>query len=391
MATTIGNLITLDGQFTDWPLNDSVMRPVNTVAGYQIYGALLNDATLGKNYVIGINATVTTDPVIGANTFIYLNTDENRATGFSPFGSVGAEYSVQFSPDSNAVLQPYLYSVTSVAVATQLNGGTPLKFGASSNGESIEIAIPQTLLTPSGGAAPTSINFAALINNGAAALPGDFSNPPQYTITDPSALVTVNSAIKKVGIVYSATTAALYFGGGEVGKTAYADLFMAAQHQAEAAGVSYDLLTEADLTNVAKLSQYSALVFPDMEDVQSGQVSSIASALNQVVYNYHGPIITAGNFMTNDQTGAPLPGNSYANMQALLNVTLNGSGTATYAVTPDATALANHNPVMAGYTAGEHIGGASGQFAGTTAGLYNHTCYLNFSGVQPAGTRVVRY
>src|SRR6202048_1548741 len=385
MATTIGNLITLDGQFTDWPAADSLMRPVNTVAGYQIYGALLNDATLGKNYVIGINATVTTDPVIAANTFIYLNTDQNRATGFSPFGSVGAEYYVQFSPNSSGVVQPYLYSVTSAGVATQLNGGAPLNFGASSNGESIEIAIPQTLLTPSGGTAPKSINFVALINNGAAALPGDFSNPPQYTITDPSALVTVNSAITKVGIVYSATTAALYFGGPPAGKTAYAELFMAAQHQAEAAGVSYDLLSEADLTNVAKLSQYSALVFPDMEDVQSGQVSSIASALNQVVYNYHVPIITAGNFMTNDQTGAPLPGNSYANMQALLNVTLNASGTATYSVTADATALANHNPVMAGYTAGELIGGASGQFAGTTAGYYTNTGYLSFSGfTQPA-------
>src|ERR1700687_421629 len=135
MATTIGNLITLDGQFTDWPLNDSVMRRVNTVAGYQIYGALLNDATLGKNYVIGIDATVTTDPVIAANTFIYLNTDQNRATGFSPFGSVGAEYYVQFSPNSNAVLQPYLYSVTSAGVATQLNGGEPAKFGVSHNGD----------------------------------------------------------------------------------------------------------------------------------------------------------------------------------------------------------------------------------------------------------------
>src|SRR6202158_168840 len=385
MATTIGNLITLDGQFTDWPLNDSVMRPVNTVAGYQIYGALLNDATLGKNYVIGINATVTTDPVIAANTFIYLNTDENRATGFSPFGSVGAEYYVQFSPNSSGVVQPYLYSVTSAGVATQLNGGTPLNFGASSNGESIEIAIPQALLTPTGGTAPKSIDFAALINNGAAALPGDFSNPPQYIITDPSTLVTVNSAIKKVGIVYSATTAALYFGGGEVGKTAYAQLFLAAQHQAEAAGVSYDLLTEADLTNVAKLSQYSALIFPDMENVQSSQVSSIASALSHVVYDYHVPIITAGNFLTNDQAGAPLPGNSYANMQALLNVTLNASGTATYSVTPDAAALANHNPVMAGYTAGALIGGASGQFAGTTAGYYTNTGYLSFSGVtQPA-------
>jgi hypothetical protein len=181
--------------------------------------------------------------------------------------------------------------------------------------------------------------------------------------------VPVDHAIKKVGIVYCATTAALYFGGGQAGETAYSDLFMAAQHQAEAAGVSYDLLSEADLTNVAKLSQYSALIFPDMEDVQSSQASAISNALNQVVYNYHVPIITAGNFMTNDETGAPLPGNSYANMQALLNVTLSASGTATYSVTPDAAALADQNPVVAGYTAGELIG----QFAGTTAGLYTNT------------------
>src|SRR6202163_3123052 len=159
MAITIGNLITLDGQFTDWPAADSLMTPTNTVAGYQLYGALINDATLGKNYVIGINATATTDPVIAANTFIYLDTDQNRATGYSPFGNVGAEYYVQFSPDSNGVLQPYLYSVTSAGVATQLNGGTPLNFGVSSNGESVELAIPQKLLTPAGGTAPRSINF----------------------------------------------------------------------------------------------------------------------------------------------------------------------------------------------------------------------------------------
>src|ERR1700722_12069486 len=348
MAVAIGNLITLDGQFTDWPAADAVTTPANTVAGYQVYGALLNDATLGQNYVIGIDATVTTDPVIAANTFIYLNTDQNSATGYSPFGSVGAEYYVQFSPDSNGVLEPFLYSVTSAGVATLLNGGAPLNFGVSSNGESVELAIPQALLTPSGGVAPTSINFTALVNNGAVALPSDFTNPPQYAITDPSTLGTVNSSIKKVGIVYSATTAALYFGGGEAGETAYADLFMAAQHQAEAAGVSYDLLSEADLTNVAKLSQYSALIFPDMEDIQSSQVSAIAGALNQVVYNYHVPIITAGEFMTNDQTGAALPGNPYINMQTLLNLTQSGFGTATYSVTPDSTALADHNPVMAG-------------------------------------------
>ena len=123
---------------------------------------------------------------------------------------------------------------------------------------------------------------------------------------------------------------------------------MSAQHQAEAAGVSYDILTEADLTNVALLSQYSALIFPSFQDVQSSQVSAIANALSQVVYDYHVPIITAGDFMTNDQLGNALPGNSYANMVNLLNLTQSSYGTATYSVTPDPTALANKNPVIAG-------------------------------------------
>ena len=190
--TTIGNQITLDGSFSDWPATDMVMNPGNTVSGYQVYGALLNDATLGNTYVIGLDATVATDPAIGAGTVIYLNTDQNATTGYSPFGSVGAEYEVQFSYGSNAVLQPYLYSVTSAGVTTLLNGGAPLDFGFSSNGESLEVAIPQALLTPAGGAAPTSINFATLIN-GAAGLPSDFTSNPEYTITDPATLVGTNA------------------------------------------------------------------------------------------------------------------------------------------------------------------------------------------------------
>ncbi|MGJ4949680.1 hypothetical protein [Bradyrhizobium sp. HKCCYLS20291] len=382
---TIGNLITLDGHFTDWPASDALMTPGNTVAGYQVYGALLNDATLGNTYVIGINATSTTDAVIGSNTFIYLNTDQASSTGYSPFGAVGAEYYVQFTVGSSGTLQPYLYSVTSTGAASLLNGGAPLTFATSSDGKSVELAIPQALLTPAGGSAPHTINFDALINNGAAALPGDFASNTQYTITDPSTLVTVDHTIKKVGIVYSATTAALYFGGGQAGQTAYADLFMAAQHQAEAAGVSYDLLTEADLTNVAKLAQYSALIFPDMQNVQSSQVEAISNALSQVVYSYHVPLITAGDFLTNDQTGTALPGNPYIYMQTLLNLTQSGYGTATYSVTADPAALASQNPVMTGYGATELIGGASGQIAGTTSGYYTNSGYLTFSGVtQPA-------
>src|SRR4029077_921443 len=69
----------------------------------------------------------------------------------------------------------------------------------------------------------------------------------------------------------------------------------------------------------------------------------------------------------------------------LLNLTLDRFGIATYSATPDATALANNNPVIADYAAGELIGGASGQFAGTTQGFYTNTGYLTFSGVtQPA-------
>ena len=46
-----------------------------------------------------------------------------------------------------------------------------------------------------------------------------------------------------------------------------------------------------------------------------------------------------------------------------------------------------NNPVMAGYTSGELLGGASGQFVGEPAGYYTNTGYLTFSGVtQPATT-----
>src|SRR5258708_9853568 len=164
------------------------MTPANTVAGYKVYGALLNDATLGNTYVIGIDATATTDPVIGANTFIYLDTDQNRTTGFSPFGSVGAEYEVKFAPNSSGVVQPYLYSVTSTGVATQLNGGAPLNFGVSSNGESVEIAIRSEEHTPELQSPAHLLYRLPLVDNETTALPGHCSNPPQYIITDPSTL-----------------------------------------------------------------------------------------------------------------------------------------------------------------------------------------------------------
>jgi hypothetical protein len=88
----------------------------------------------------------------------------------------------------------------------------------------------------------------------------------------------------------------------------------------------------------------------DMANVNTAQLPAIMSALTSAVYNYHIGIITSGNFLTNDQTGAPLPGNSYANMETLLGLQhVNGA-----ANTGDVTVTAADvsNPIMKSYTAG---------------------------------------
>ena len=234
--------------------------------------------------MIGLDATVTTDPVIGAGTVIYLNTDQNDTTGYNlSFGNVGAEYEVQFSDGSNAELQPFLYRLHPPGPPRKLNGDAPLVSGFSGNGESVELAIPQALLTPGGGAAPTSIDFATLIN-GTTGVPTDFTQP-EYVITDPATLET-RTPTHRVAIVYSDTSASLYFS-----PTAYSDLIMAAENQARMAGVSYDLINKSKLTNVNNLLGYDALIFPAMPDVNTANLPAIMSALTSAVYNYHIGII----------------------------------------------------------------------------------------------------
>ena len=59
---------------------------------------------------------------------------------------------MQFAFGPNSALEPFLYSVTpgsgtTGGVLTELNNNQPLPFSFSSNGESVEFAIPQSLLT----------------------------------------------------------------------------------------------------------------------------------------------------------------------------------------------------------------------------------------------------
>ena len=132
---------------------------------------------------------------------------------------------------------------------------------------------------------------------------------------------------------------------------------MAAQNQARMAGVSYDVIDESQLTNINNLIGYDALIFPSMADVNTAQLPAIMSALTSAVYDYHIGIITSGDFLTNDQTGAALAGNPYANMQTLLGLAPVYGGNS-----GDVTVTANDvsNPIMDGYTAGQVIQSYSG-------------------------------
>jgi serralysin len=322
-------LITIDGNFSDWVASELINTPLNAAAGYLLYGTVQNDI-----YLIGIDATLATDPVIGAGTTIWLNTDQNTATGYSPFGSVGADYNITYG---NGAF--YLYTGTA---GQTLVSATPLTTALSPDGKSLEIAIPRSLVTPTGGTTPTNINIDAQIDTGTTSqlfLPADYTKP-QYTIVDPA------TRTHRVGIIYSDTSANLYFS-----KTAYSDLFMAAQNQARMAGVSYDVIDESQLTNINTLVGYDALIFPAMPDVNSAQLPAITSTLTSAANDHHISIITAGNFLTNDQTGAALTGNAYADMETLLGLQPVSSGTGTVSV----TAADVSNPIMQGYTAGQVI------------------------------------
>lgn len=359
-------MITVDGNLSDWTTAQLIDNPGNYVPGYNLYGTVANDT-----YYIAIQATSVNDPVIGAGTTIWLNTDQNNATGYSPFDSIGAEYNITYIGGSF-----YLYTG---AAAQNLVSYTPLTAALSPDGQSLEIAVPRSLLTPAGGTAPTNINVDAQIDTGtpqAVYLPSDYTNP-EYTITDPATLQNV-APTHKVAIVYSDTTANNYFS-----QTAYSDLFMAAQNQARMAGVSYDVIDESKLTNINNLLGYDAIIFPSMSDVNTAQLPAIMSTLTSAVYNYHIGIITSGDFLTNDQTGAPLPGNSYANMETLLGLTRYTGGNS-----GNVTVTANDvsNPIMQSYTAGQTIQTYSNEGYAAYQGVNTPTDVLVNQNVQNVGT-----
>ncbi len=133
-------------------------------------------------------------------------------------------------------------------------------------------------------------------------------------------------AAKRIGIVYSDTTAKLYFD-----RFTYDQLFMSMQNQARMAGIPYDLLSEDDLRRSLNnppagnpLSAYKVLVFPGMAYVPQSKRAEIVAGLSDASQQYGVGIVTAGNFLTNDETGAAFPGNPYDQLNQLLGITYQG-------------------------------------------------------------------
>jgi serralysin len=163
LSTTYGN-ITVDGNLADWTASDRLDSAANGTAqaGYELYGKYN-----ANNYLFAINSAQT----IGAGTTIWLNTDQNKATGYQIFGFAGgAEYNINFAADGKA----YLYSG-----ADGQNYIAPLDYAIAADGKSAEIAVSTTLL---GATAPAAIDILADVNN-SVFLPGDYSTAAKLTVS----------------------------------------------------------------------------------------------------------------------------------------------------------------------------------------------------------------
>jgi Ca2+-binding RTX toxin-like protein len=323
LPATVGT-VQLDGNLADWSAAEQIDKG-SSVDGYDIYGKVSGDS-----YVFALAAPV----AIGANTTAWLNTDTNAATGFQIFGSTGgAEYNVNF--DVNGV--PHLY--TGDAGQTLVPGAT-VQYGFNADHTIVEFAVKNADI-----GSPAAVDTLWDVNN-ATFLPTDFAGTP-YEVVDPAQLPARTDASPKVAIVFSESTAGQYFS-----PMAYSQLFMAAQNQAEMAGVHYDILSENDLTDLSKIVNYDALVFPSFRNVDASKLSTIEHNLHVAVNEYHVGIITSGEFMTNDATGAALAGDPYARMKSLLDLQIVGSG---FPADVHVQAADVTHPVMEGYAANETI------------------------------------
>ncbi|MDO5370586.1 hypothetical protein [Paracoccus sp. (in: a-proteobacteria)] len=337
--------ITLDGNLSDWAPGSLLHEG----AGHQLRGDVLRDGQGAGHFVLAIASN---GMAIGQNTTIWIDSDRDSSTGHQIWGwAGGAEYNINITADGKARLYSGAAGGTFVA---------ELEYAFNADRSGFEVALPQSILA----GVPSSIRVLADVND-SVFLPGDYTGANLVVGTPPPPPDPVNAPGARVAIVYSATTAANFYD-----VTAYGQLFMAAQNQAMQAGIPFDLLNEGDLLDPANLAGYDAIIFPGFSHAQSGQVAAIAASLTTAVQQYGVGLIAAGNFLTNDQTGAAIAGNAYSRMSALLGVTLEGYGQ-TNGIRLQATDAGN--PILDGYGNGEVVG------------TYGNVSYLYFKDTTGTG------
>lgn len=326
---TPGGAVTLDGSLLDWSAKDRIdQQPGMGLLGYELYGRADAD-----NWYFALRA-LPPAPQLGAGTTFWLNTDRDRATGHQVWGiAVGAEHNINIAADGT----PHLY--TGAAAQNWQIG--PLPHGRSADGGTLEFAVGRALIDPNILALDLHVDV-----NDTIFLPADFTREG-YSVFHPDSLpAPATDAQIRVAMVYSATSAARYFGD-----KAYSQLYAAMQHQAMQAGIPFVLLHEDALLDINKIKDFSAIFIPYMANVAPDSLTMIQDTLTKAVYHYGIGIITAGDFLTNAPDGSALPGDSYDRMKRLLGVTIEGGvGPTDFSV----HATAGH-PILRGYAPDESL------------------------------------
>jgi len=285
--------IKIDGKKLDWDADDRLDLN-NVISNAELYGRYED----GKYKLL---LHYSSQPIT-SNTTIWLNTDQNASTAHQIWGFAGgAEYNINL--DASGVPSLYRNGAGQTFVSSSINYAN---VADGSGGSILELEISENVLdTPSG----EGINLLIDVNN-------SVFMPSSYSPASNQYVLLKQPVSTPIGIVYSNTTEARFFN-----KKAYAQLFMSVQSQAMMAGLPFDLLTESDLLDINKIKKYKALVFPSFSNVKVADLASIEKNLKIAVEQFNVGIITAGNFLTNDENGASLPGDAYLRMKLLMGVT----------------------------------------------------------------------
>jgi hypothetical protein len=310
--------------------------PVDVDRDYEVYGSYdIQDQDQDATYYFALKTN--TINTIDKYTTFWMNTDGDPTTGKHVYGSVGADYFVEFlSLEQEAyALKPFLYTDGGVFVSG------PLEHAFSADRRTVEFAVLAADIND------TNIDIDIFMDiNNADFLPKWYSMPP-YTIKARQLPPRTDEKNKRVAVVFSSTTSMKFFS-----RKAYSQLYASMQHQVMMAGIPYDLIHVEDLTILENIMNYDALIFPYNANVQSALLDSIVSNLHDAVYHYGIGIITADNWFTNDENGTAIRPSAYQTMTQVLGLRrLGGGSSSNYSV----KAITDSHPVMNGYAVNEQI------------------------------------